>query len=388
MNAWSPNNGNTPTPPESGVAASPQCPICRTHYVDGETIHCYTCGWNLTPYPLDLVGAAAAELLLAREQSQVLWAREMWERSQIQGQLGQISAQLKRARQERSQLHAQLTQIARDQAQMRLPSGPSLPEAITSSLIQIQQQLASLQTQATAPTPPTPPSRPPLDDDDDEPTLLQLPEDLANQVPGGRAGNPFAGHLPALDPLIDPPADPPRHRRPASRHLPPESAAIRIPAAPASTAIPTAAPSSASIHGDYSRLQALLRDGKWFEADRETTQVMLKVMGREKSSWLRMEDIEKFPPSDLREIDRLWVQYSQQRFGFSVQNKIWQELVKQNQNPVEAWCEFGDRLGWHGNRNLSFTLSAPMGHLPFCSSVGIWWCSGLFPQIVVAASVV
>jgi hypothetical protein len=361
--------------------------------VDGETIHCYTCGWNLTPYPLDLVGAGAAELLLAREQAYVLWAREMWERSQLQGQLGQISAQLKRARQERSQLHAQLSQIAHDQVQMQLPSGQSWPEAIASGLFQIQQQLASLQPQTAPPsaTPPPPSSRPPLDDDDDdEPTLLQLPEDL-DRAQGGNpfAGHPFANHLHTLDPAAAPPS------RPFPKKLAPKSADVTIPvapAAPAAEAIATAMQPTpqhtTGVQGDYSRLQALLREGKWFEADRETTQVMLKVMGREKSSWLRMEDMERFPPADLHEIDQLWVRYSQQRFGFSIQNQIWQELLKQNQNPVEAWCEFGDRLGWHGNRNLSFTLSAPMGHLPFCSSVGIWWCSGLFPQIVVAASVV
>lgn len=37
-------------------------------------------------------------------------------------------------------------------------------------------------------------------------------------------------------------------------------------------------------------------------------------------------DIDLFPAAKLFEIDRLWTRYSQERFGFSIQQKIWLEL--------------------------------------------------------------
>ncbi|HEY9611918.1 GUN4 domain-containing protein [Allocoleopsis sp.] len=50
---------------------------------------------------------------------------------------------------------------------------------------------------------------------------------------------------------------------------------------------------------------------------------MLKAAGREKEGWLNVKSIEMFPYADLRTIDSLWVKYSDGRFGFSVQNRIW-----------------------------------------------------------------
>lgn len=75
---------------------------------------------------------------------------------------------------------------------------------------------------------------------------------------------------------------------------------------------------------DYTRLRNLLADGKWKEADEETLAVMLKVAGREQEGSLNILSIEKFPCSDLRIIDTLWVRYSNRHFGFSVQKRIWE----------------------------------------------------------------
>ena len=77
---------------------------------------------------------------------------------------------------------------------------------------------------------------------------------------------------------------------------------------------------------DYINLQNLLAAKKWKEADKETARVMLKVAGREKEGWLNMESIEKFPCEDLCTIDQLWIKYSNGRFGFSVQKRIYRSL--------------------------------------------------------------
>src|SRR5919202_2058669 len=77
---------------------------------------------------------------------------------------------------------------------------------------------------------------------------------------------------------------------------------------------------------DYTRLRDLLAAGEWQEADRETQAVMLKVSGREQEGWIRVTDMEKFPCEALSSIDQLWVKYSHGRFGFSVQQRIWQSV--------------------------------------------------------------
>ena len=120
----------------------------------------------------------------------------------------------------------------------------------------------------------------------------------------------------------------------------------------------------------YQRLEALLAAGKWQEADKETTKVMLQVAGREKEGYLDVQSIDNFPCEDLRAIDRLWVKYSQGRFGFSVQKRIYQSLGGTRKYNSEVWEKFGDRVGWReGDRwlyynDLTFNLTAKEGHLP------------------------
>ncbi|WP_335337770.1 GUN4 domain-containing protein [Nostoc piscinale] len=72
---------------------------------------------------------------------------------------------------------------------------------------------------------------------------------------------------------------------------------------------------------DYGRLRDFLKAGQWKEADEETLKLMLKVVGREQEGWLDTGSSDKFPCTDLRTIDKLWVKYSNGRFGFSVQKK-------------------------------------------------------------------
>ena len=126
---------------------------------------------------------------------------------------------------------------------------------------------------------------------------------------------------------------------------------------------------------DYSKLEKLLADGKWKEADRETLAVMLKAAGREKEGWLNTESIKNFPCTDLRTIDQLWIQYSKGLFGFSVQQGIWDSVG-------HDYYKFGDRLGWRKGMffnkqwiyysEFTFSLNAPQGHLPSALHGGVW----------------
>lgn len=143
------------------------------------------------------------------------------------------------------------------------------------------------------------------------------------------------------------------------------------------------------LKGNYAQLDALLKAKKWKEADQETAQQMYRVMGRQKEGWLRVEDIEQFPCADLRMIDQLWMNYSNGKFGFSVQKKIWQECG----SPTEygkKWAVFGEAVGWKSKgltigpvgigadwksyyklqAYLGDTSDAPDGHLPFAPVMG------------------
>ena len=121
---------------------------------------------------------------------------------------------------------------------------------------------------------------------------------------------------------------------------------------------------------DYSQLDRLLASEKWKEADRETARVMLKVAGEKEDGRLNDEHIDNFPCEDLRTIDQLWVKYSNERFGFSVQKRIYQSLGGTREFDSKIWEAFLDRLGWRVNSNelhyidLKFNTKAPEGHLP------------------------
>ena len=123
------------------------------------------------------------------------------------------------------------------------------------------------------------------------------------------------------------------------------------------------------------KLQNLLAERKWKEADQETARLMLKIANREEEGWLTVEDIDSFPCSDLYVIDRLWLKASNGHFGLSVQKQIYQELGGTRDYQVELWRRFADEVGWRVNGywrvydkftydNLTFDLSAPKGHLP------------------------
>ncbi|UIE39969.1 GUN4 domain-containing protein [Leptodesmis sichuanensis] len=127
---------------------------------------------------------------------------------------------------------------------------------------------------------------------------------------------------------------------------------------------------------DYRKLRDLLQAGKWKESDQETLEVLLKVAKREKERSLSDRDIQNLPCTDLKTINQLWNKYSNGKFGFSIQQQIWQNCGAPLQDGIN-WENFGDLVGWRTRRwlknekvwistsELSFRIeSAPRGHLP------------------------
>ena len=121
---------------------------------------------------------------------------------------------------------------------------------------------------------------------------------------------------------------------------------------------------------EYSQLKFLLMRKKWREADCKTATLMLGISGREKQGFMRVTDIEKFPTEDITIIENLWTTYSQGKFSFAVQARIWQKIGGNSEPDWNVWCRFGKCLGWFEKENwlawndITFSIDAPAGHLP------------------------
>lgn len=137
------------------------------------------------------------------------------------------------------------------------------------------------------------------------------------------------------------------------------------PQTPASVSSP-----SLAVPSRYQQLEQFLEAGKWKEADEETFRIMLNMGHRGKEGWLNYSSIDNFSCDDLRMIDWLWSKYSNGKFGFSVQKKIYQDLGGTRDYHSEIWSAFGEKVGWKKGghwlyyKELTFSTSAPRGHLP------------------------
>ncbi len=125
---------------------------------------------------------------------------------------------------------------------------------------------------------------------------------------------------------------------------------------------------------DYSRLRDLLAAQRWKQADEETRMVLCQAAGKPPRGYLFEDDIAKMPCEDLQTIDGLWVNYSDGRFGFSIQARIYEGVGKD-------YGTFCDRIGWKTYNpsvpyeGIQFNLKAPIGHLPsrIWSAGSKWW---------------
>lgn len=133
-------------------------------------------------------------------------------------------------------------------------------------------------------------------------------------------------------------------------------------------------PQYGAVLGDFARshrnLKNFLEQGMWQQADLETTVMMLKLANRTDQGSLSELDINNFDCEKLQIINNLWLKNSNGRFGFSVQKQIWQAVSNTSEPDWDAWCRFGESVGWYVNEkwlywnDVTFNLKAPAGHLP------------------------
>jgi serine/threonine protein kinase len=122
---------------------------------------------------------------------------------------------------------------------------------------------------------------------------------------------------------------------------------------------------------DYEKLEKLLANKEFQEADKETLQIMLVLSHREKKGWLNVKAIQNFPCSDLEKINQLWRESSQGRFGFTAQKWIWIDELegKPGVYDPELADKFGGLVGWRvdneWHKNIIYEMSANPAHLPY-----------------------
>jgi hypothetical protein len=124
----------------------------------------------------------------------------------------------------------------------------------------------------------------------------------------------------------------------------------------------------------YGKLETLLATNQWQEADQQTTNIILKesnwglstlkVWGvalaiGELTDWY--EPFKQYPCDDLEKLDNLWLKYSNERFGLSVQQRIFKRFAIQLQDEFKTYDAFIDAVKWEHSDSSSNT---PIGHFP------------------------
>ncbi len=129
------------------------------------------------------------------------------------------------------------------------------------------------------------------------------------------------------------------------------------------------APSSVGI--DYWPLQKELLNENFEAADHFTSAVLRKLAGTaaENRGYVYFSEVESMPGIDLVSLDRLWIAYSQGRFGFSVQARILKAL---NGRYDMLWPRIGwKREGVWTRYPSAFTwrIDAEEGHMPLVNQL-------------------
>ncbi|GBO54971.1 serine/threonine kinase [Pseudanabaena sp. lw0831] len=126
--------------------------------------------------------------------------------------------------------------------------------------------------------------------------------------------------------------------------------------------------------------------GQWQESDLLTNTIILELANKNRIAELTSNDIDQISCDIWVAIDQAWMQASNNRFGWSIQKQIWKSLsgrlIYEENNYWEfakIYEKFADRVGWRKPRwlnlefspkiwrkyeNLTFSISAPRGHLP------------------------
>ncbi len=122
---------------------------------------------------------------------------------------------------------------------------------------------------------------------------------------------------------------------------------------------------------DYKPLEALLIQQDFESADRLTSIKLREIVGEAsvKRGWLYFTEVAQINNTDLQTINDMWLAYSDGKFGYSIQRKIWLGLDKN-------WEKFWLQIGWKKENKFTrypnefiWNIDAPKGHLPLSNQI-------------------
>ncbi|KAK8560705.1 hypothetical protein V6N13_026141 [Hibiscus sabdariffa] len=130
----------------------------------------------------------------------------------------------------------------------------------------------------------------------------------------------------------------------------------------------------------FDTLQHHLSTQNFLQADEETRSLLIVLAGEaaQKRGYVFFSEVQFVAEADLRAIDELWRQYSDGRFGYSVQKRLWQKANKD-------FTKFFIKVGWMKKldteieqynyrafpNEFTWELSdeTPEGHLPLTNAL-------------------
>ncbi len=140
-----------------------------------------------------------------------------------------------------------------------------------------------------------------------------------------------------------------------------DSAPTSTSTASTATAPPTPETNSAT---EYQYLENLLKEQRYEEADRVTWRIVLQLAEAEGRGYLELDEVMLLPPAELVHLDQLWHRYSQGRWGFTVQRRLFEQAESDYSNlgKITGWMVDGT---WLQKQNTIYDLEqSPQGHLP------------------------
>ncbi|MGK7932750.1 MAG: GUN4 N-terminal ARM-like repeat domain-containing protein [Microcystaceae cyanobacterium] len=136
---------------------------------------------------------------------------------------------------------------------------------------------------------------------------------------------------------------------------------------------------------DYHLLQKLLIQQDFQTADGVTRQKFCELAGETalQRKWVYFTEVEQFPSIDIHTINSLWWVYSEGKFGFSVQRKLW---VSVGRDFVKLWPKINWKQGNSWTKypeGFTWSMEAPAGHLPLLNQLrGVRVADSLFSHPV------
>ena len=140
--------------------------------------------------------------------------------------------------------------------------------------------------------------------------------------------------------------------------------------------IPTYLPSSMGI--DYVPLATMLATGDFLSADQFTRDNLIRLAGGDKTgrNFVYFSEVKNLPKVDMCTMERLWLTFSNGKFGYSIQKRIWDAERGNFDSFIRriGWTKIENgserKLKWFGANEFIYSLDkAPQGHLPLTSAL-------------------